>query len=62
MKMRTSKVMEALYKIKEDLSNRHLLQTTEEWIQESNEIARKGSARLERFRERVRECEIVAQA
>ena len=59
--MRNSKVMEDLYKIKEELSLRYLSQTTEEWIRESDEIAKKGATRLERIRNRVRETESVVQ-
>jgi len=48
--MKPSKNMEELYRIKERLSLRHLSQTPEEWIRESNEIAKKSAAKIEAAR------------
>jgi len=50
--MKPSKVMDELYKIKEELSRRHLSQSTDEWIRDSNQIAAKAAARLEDIRKR----------
>ena len=60
--MKTSKVMEELYRIKEELSLRHLTQTTKEWVRESNEIAKRGAARLESARADIAERESITGA